>query len=582
MHLLKQYLSEYKTSTILALIIKFVGTLGDLVIPLILAKMIDDIAPQKDISLACYWGSLMLVAALITVILNVKANHMSSRISRDVGHNVRRDLYEKTMYLSATQIDKITVSSLETRMTSDIYNIQQVVATMLRMGVRAPIIFLGGVIVSFTLDVVLTCVMIAMMPIIAIIIVIISKRGLGLYEQMQTNEDKMVSRVRENVSGIRVIKALSSKQYETDKFEETNIILKNSDIKATANMVLSSPSITMFLNIGTVLVIYVGAYRVINGYCEIGVILAFITYFTVILNALIAISRIFIMSTKGVASANRVQEVLELEEDLIVVDEATEMQMIKYLTKMPHICFENVSFAYDRVFENENEMNLQRINFKLNKGETLGIIGATGSGKSTLLMLLMRFYDASIGNIYIDGKNIKTIPLETLHGMFGVVLQSDYLFNDTILENISFGRELSKDEVEESAKIAQASKFVSSYDNTYSHKLAIKGSNLSGGQKQRLLIARAVADSPEILILDDSSSALDYKTDSALRHELKKARANTTTVLVAQRVSAIMNAQLILVLDEGKIIAQGTHEELLEICDSYKTLSEHQLGAIHE
>lgn len=575
MELFATYLKQHKWKTSFGLILKFCGSLTDLLIPVILATLIDEITPLNDMWLSVRWGSYMFVVALATYILNFSANYLASIISGKVGYSIRKDLFSKIVYLSAGQIDEATVSSLETRITSDTYNIQQVISTVLRMGVRAPVLLLGAICISFTLDPVLAIIITLSMPVIIGVVAFISKRGLPLYSSVQKNEDDMAGCVRENVTGIRVIKALSAKTFETEKFAKINDSLTDSDIKATTNMILTNPLANMILNISSALVILVGAYRVLNGYCDIGVLLAFVTYFTIILGALMNISRIFIMTTKGLASGDRIKQILDLEDDLVVTEEVEEK------VDVPYIHFENVNFSYPSNDEQTGH-NLTDINFSLEKGQTLGILGATGSGKSTLLLLLMRFYDVCDGGIYIDGVNVKSIPLETLHKKFGVALQSDYLFSESILENICFGRELEAEEVEQSLKIAQADEFVHSYEEDYDHKLAIKGSNLSGGQKQRLLIARAVAGSPEILILDDSSSALDYKTDSLLRKELQKVQSSTTTVLVAQRISSVKDADVIIILDEGKILDIGNHEDLLKRCKKYQNLSKHQLGSIKE
>lgn len=538
---------------------------------MILATIIDEIALQENLGLTLQWGGYMLLVAVISLIFNFSANFLASKVSGLIGQNIRRDEFAKIMTLSSAQIDKITISSLETRMTSDTYNVQQVIAMLLRLGVRAPVLLIGAVFMSFLLDTVLACIISVIMPIILVFVYFISKRGLVFYKSVQMNEDKMASCVRENVLGIRIIKALAAKDFEENKFQNINNELTNSDKRATANMVLSNPVVNGILNLGSVLVILVGAHRVTAGVCEVGVLLAFITYFTIILGALMNMSRIFIMTTKGMASGNRIQEVFEFQEELKVVE-------LEERKNLPYIYFEDVSFSYTK--DDEQNMNVKRISFSLNKGDTMGIIGATGSGKSTLLLLLMRFYDVNKGNVYIGGRNVKSIPLHELHEMFGVTLQSDYLFSDTILENICFGRTVKIKEVEEAVKIAQANTFIQSNEEGFDYKLTIKGSNLSGGQKQRLLVARAVVGNPDILILDDSSSALDYKTDSLLRKDLQKLDKEVTKIMVAQRVSSVKDAQVILVLDEGRILDMGSHEELLDRCELYRQLSEHQLGVM--
>ncbi len=589
MNLFKHYLSKHTFRVAAEITAKFLGTLGDLLIPLILATIIDDIAPLNDIPLLLLWGGLMMIVSILTLYLNRTANAQAAWIAKSTSEEVRKDLFDQIMNLSARQIDKLTISSLETRLTSDTYNIQQVIAMMLRIGLRAPILLLGGIITSFMLDSVLTLILVAIVPIICVTVYILSKRGILLYRNMQKSEDELVGLIRENITGIRIIKALSTTSYEVFKFADSNDMLTDNDIKATVNMIKSNPLITLFLNLGSVIVIYIGAYRYLNGYCDIGDILAIVTYFTVIANALITLSRIFIMATRGLASANRIQEVLDYGDDFVISSSdtpnktETESMAISEVSDLPHIVFDHVSFSYNgstALHEDSKQrqfLHLHNVSFQLGSGQTLGIIGPTGSGKSTLLLLLMRFYDINHGCIRINGEDITTLDSATLHEMFGVVFQSDHLFHDTISENISFGRNLPRKEIERAAHIAQASNFIESYEDTYEHQLAIKGSNLSGGQKQRLLIARAVANAPQILILDDSSSALDYRTDAALRQELRTAYTHTTTIIVAQRVSAISHADLILVLQEGEVIGKGTHEDLLKNCPWYYELSKHQL-----
>ena len=346
-------------------------------------------------------------------------------------------------------------------------------------------------------------------------------------------------------------------------------MLVEDEKRASSVMAASNPFVTFFLNLGLVSVIVVGAFRVNGDLTEPGKIIAFIQYFTIISMAMIGITRIFVNYSKGAASASRIEEVIRTESDL-----ATE-SLEKYPQRAgeDHIVFDNVTFSY-----NGKRNDLENISFSLTRGSTLGIIGATGSGKTTLVKLLMRFYDVSDGSIRINGRDIRTFEHDELNTLFGVVMQNDFICADTIGENIRFGRDLSDDDVDLAATVAQAKEFICAYEDGYDHMLNSKGTNVSGGQKQRLLIARAIAGRPDILVLDDSSSALDYKTDSNLRRNLRETMSDTTTIVVAQRVSSVMNSDLILVLDEGRIIGKGTHEELLESCEVYREISDSQIG----
>ncbi len=317
---------------------------------------------------------------------------------------------------------------------------------------------------------------------------------------------------------------------------------------------------------GLTVVIIVGAFRVNNGLTQPGKILAFLTYFTIILNAMLSITRMFVMLSKGTASAERIREVLDTPEDLALLPSDD-------MDGAYHIIFDRVTFSYQK-----KEANLRDISFRLKRGERLGIIGATGCGKSTIVSLLMRLYDADAGEIRIGGQRVEAIPPEVLHTKFGVVFQNDILFADTIAENIDFGRGLSREQIEKAAACAQAMEFIQSLPDGFEHRLTAKGTNLSGGQKQRLLIARALAGDPEILILDDSSSALDYKTDSLLRQALAREYPGVTTIVIAQRVSSILHADHILVLEEGRELGYGTHPELMESCELYREISRSQMG----
>lgn len=548
------------------LTIKFIGTIMDLLLPWILAFLIDNIVPQKNVPLILWWGGIMVVCSFVAVIGNIVANRMASKVARDTTQKIRHDLFQRTSYLSCRQIDQFTIASLESRLTSDTYNLHQMFGMMQRMGVRAPILLLGGILITLTLEPVLTLVLICVIPFIGFFVFRISRKGIPLYTYLQQSIDRMVRTVRENISGIRVIKALSKTDYEKKRFGKDNEDVVKKEKKAGITMALTNPLMNLFLNMGLTLVIIVGAYRVDAGVTQPGKIIAFLSYFTIILNAMLSITRMFVMYSKGSASAGRICEVLETPEDVV-------LEQCAPSENTAHICFDRVSFSYHGGPE-----HLSQISFSLQRGETLGVIGETGCGKSTLIHILMRLYDVTQGAVYLNGENIKTIPSEKLHTMFGTVFQNDVLFADTIYSNIDFGRNLPSEQIEQAAELAQAKEFIDQLPEGMAYRLAAKGSNLSGGQKQRILVARALAGRPEILILDDSSSALDYRTDSLLRKAVKEHYPNTTTIMIAQRVSAIRNADKILVLEDGKILGLGTHEELMECCEIYREISQSQMG----
>ncbi|HWS30223.1 MAG TPA: ABC transporter ATP-binding protein [Clostridia bacterium] len=561
------YLKPYYGRMSVGLIIKFIGTIMDLLLPYVLAYTIDTIVPTKSVNRILLFGGVMVVCAVIAVLTNIVANRMASRVARDTTERIRHDLYERISYLSCTQSDSFSIPSLESRLTSDTYNLHQMLGMMQRLGVRAPILLIGGILVTMTLEPMLSLILVAILPFIGVIVYAVSKKSIPLYTALQQSIDKLSRTVRENTTGIRIIKALSQTRYEKSRFSDVNgEVVKNE--KAAANTVaLTSPMMNLLLNLALIPVIVVGAYRVNAGLTQPGKIIAFLSYFTIILNAMLSVTRMFVIYNRSFASAQRIVKVLDTPEDLIV-DEFSSPKKEPW-----HVVFEDVTFSYHK-----REPSIENIGFRLKRGETLGIIGATGSGKSTVLRLLMRLYDPDSGSIRIDGRELNTYELKELRSKFGAVFQNDILFADSILENISFGRGFDQETIEAAVKIAQAEEFVDALPDGLEHTLAIKSANLSGGQKQRLLIARAVAAKPEILILDDSSSALDYKTDSLLRKALREKLQASTKIIVAQRVSSIMHADRILVLEEGKEAGFGTHEELMEACESYREISISQMG----
>ena len=569
MKLLLEYLKPYRLYIALTLTVKTSATLVELVIPYILSYILDDVVPTESVKSILFWGGAMLVCAALACVGNVVANRMAAKIARQSTEKIRHKLFERVMTLSARQLDQFTIPSLESRLTSDTYHIHHFVGMSMRMGVRAPILLVGGVIVTATLDPMLTLVMLLVLPFITVSVLVISKRGIPLFRKTQQSVDSMIRIVREDSQGIRLIKALSKTDYERRKYDAANRKLVEDEQRAGTTMAASNPLVTFFLNLGLVTVILVGAFRVNGGLSEPGKIIAFIQYFTLISNAMIGISRIFVNYSKGAASAGRIQEVIRTEPDLTVLSGADH----PVRAGERGVVFEDVSFSYLG-----KQDNLSHISFSLPQGGTLGIIGATGSGKTTLIQLLMRFYDVDTGSIRIDGRDVRTIPHEELNTMFGVVMQNDFIYAGSVAENIRFGRDISDEDLHRAAAMAQAAEFIERYEDGYEHPLQSKGTNVSGGQKQRLLIARALAGSPRILVLDDSSSALDYKTDSALRRSIRENMAEVTTVVVAQRVSSVMNSDLILVLDEGRIIGSGTHDELLRSCEVYREISESQIG----
>ena len=551
----------------------------DLFIPWILAYVIDSVIPVGSLRLIFAWGGVMLVCSILAVSFNIIANRMASRVASDATQIIRHDLFAKTMYLSARQTDAFTKPSLISRLTTDTYNVNQMIGRVQRLGVRAPILLVGGVLFTMSLDPVLSSVLLLVMPVLAVVMVVVSRKGMPLYRKLQSSVDSFVCLVREDIAGIRVIKALSKMDYEKEKFDRINKMVVTCERNAEKTMAVLNPSMNMLLNLGLVGVIIVGAFRVNAGTSEVGKILAFMTYFTIILNAMMSISRMFVIINKAVASAARIDQVLSCEDDLALLGDRTGQEAEKTDTveadAEKEIVFDHVSFSY-----NKKEPNLKDISFTVRKGEMLGIIGSTGSGKTTLASLLMRLMDVDEGRVLIGGRDVRSFEKEELRSRFGVVFQNDTIFEDTIYENVRMGRQLGREEIVQALSYAQAEEFTQEKERSEGGMLDIRGANLSGGQKQRVLIARALAARPEILILDDSSSALDYRTDAMLRRQLKENFSGTTTILIAQRISSVMHADHILVLEDGEMIGYGTHEELLMGCAVYREISRSQTGDI--
>ncbi len=547
--------------------VKIIGTLAELMIPYLLSHILENVIVTNDVNAILFYGSLMAICAVIASLGNIIANRMAARTTMLFSTRMRRDLFSKTLHLSARSTDRFTIPSLESRITSDTYNVQNFIGMIQRMGIRAPILLVGGTAITMVIDPKLALVMIATMPLIFAVVYSVSRKGVPLYTKVQKSVDGMVRVVREDAQGIRVIKALSKINYENARYDRANQDLKKNETKAGIIMGIANPVMNLLMNAGIVGVVAVSAHFVASDRSSTTSVIAFMQYFTLISMSMMALSRMFVMYTKCAASAKRIHQVMEQENELKLCEDDGNGD------SSYHVSFENVNFSY---LGKRN--NLKDISFALRRGESLGIIGATGSGKSTILRLLMRFYDADSGIIRINGKDVRSYTPEELTAMFGVVFQNDFLYADTIEENIRFGRDITSDEILKAAKIAQAHDFISSFSDGYAHKVSAGGTNLSGGQRQRVLISRAIAGAPDILVLDDSSSALDYKTDASLRQALSTALPESTVITVAQRVSSVKNCDLILVIENGAIIGSGKHEDLMESCAEYKEISDSQMG----
>ncbi len=584
MKLIWKYIRPFRRFILAVMLIKLAGTGTELLIPYVLEHLLDHVVPAADSALpVVVWGGIMLLLTVITRILNITANRMSVRVARNSTFAIRRDLFHTALNLSGSQTDQIGLPSLISRMTSDTYNVQSFIRMIQTMGIRAPIMLLGGTAITLAMDSGLAVILCVMAPIMILLVCLVSWKGIPLYNEVQRRMDVLVRRMRECITGIRVIRALSREDLEERRFREANGRMTRQEVKASVIMSLPGPIVTLFLNVGLTLVVLIGARRVNSGQTAPGVILAFLTYFNMILMGVMGLNRIFMMMSRANASANRIGEVTGLPEELTLLSE----DQLAEAPGKEMLLFDHVTFSYDaddsgesrgQFLGEERQQCLKDISFRVRKGGSLGIIGATGSGKTSIVNLLMRFYDPQQGHVFVDGRDVRGYAKDDLHRKFGVVFQNDVIFADTVRENVVFGRDVSDPMLQAAARDAMAREFVELYEDAYDHEAAIRGANFSGGQKQRLLIARALAANPEILILDDASSALDYRTDAELRRAIREHHGQSTLVVIAQRISSILSMDEIIVLHEGEIIGRGSHADLLTSCPEYREIYRTQMS----
>ena len=562
------YLKPQTKSMVIGLICKALGAILELVLPFLTSNIIDEVIPTGDVQRIILNCLLMVICAIGAWRLNIFANRNASLVARNATEHIRHDLFEHILALSSHKTDEFTIPSLESRMTTDTYNVHRMISMVQRIGIRGPIIMIGGLFFTFSMEPVLSLVILATFPFIGFLVYFRATKGLPLFKHIQKVSDQMVAVVRENAQGIRVIKSLSKKDYEKNRFEQVNQKLEQETIEANRKMAIVNPGINLFLNLGLFGVILLGAYRISIGVSSTGKIIAFMSYFTIMSRAMMMIGRIFIMTSQGLASVQRIEEVLGTETEKDVHIGGYPNKENKHAIE-----FDDVTFSYLGI-----KNNLQHISFTLGQGQSLGIIGAIGSGKTTILSLLLRFYEINTGVIYLNGIDIRNLEFDELRQQFGTVMQNDTLFRASIKENIVFDREITDEDITKAIQTSQAKEFINQYEDGIEHNLTGKGSNLSGGQKQRVLLARALASHTPFLLLDDSSSALDYKTDALLRKALDEEYQDSTKMIIAERVSSIMNCNKIIVLDKGKIDAIGTHEELLENSPIYASIYASQMG----
>lgn len=567
---LLKFLKPYWLMIIGVITFTFLNAFTQLYLPNLMGEIVDNGIIQGDISYILSHGGKMLVVALLGAISMIFASYLSSKSAMAYGRDLRQHVFTKVEGYSLDEFNRIGTSSLITRTTNDVNQMQQVTMMSLRMMVRAPLMFIGGLIMAISKNRELSHVFLVSSPILILTIAIVGKKGFPYFKIVQERIDRVNQVLREELTGIRVIRAFNRTDYEEDRFNNANRDLTKIYLKVVRLMSVMMPLLNIILNFTIVAVIWYGSKLIDMGNLEIGDLMAYIQYVMQIMFSLIMVSVMFIMIPRAVASANRINEVLDMETEITDREETRDATGLRGSLE-----FRDVSFKYPGA---ENPV-LCNISFTAKPGETTAIIGGTGSGKSTVISLIPRFYDVSKGAIFLDGVDIRDLSQEDLRRKIGIVSQDTMLFTGSVSDNIRFGKEDATDEeVVHAAEIAQAKEFIVDLEEGFDSNVAQGGTNLSGGQKQRLSIARALVRRPEIYVFDDSFSALDFKTDKKLRKALEEETHNSTIIIVAQRVSTIMGADSILVLDNGKIVGQGTHRELLESCKVYREIVQSQLS----
>lgn len=566
---LMKNLSVYKWVILTIFGLVFIQSMTELFLPTLMANIVDNGVVVGNIPYIWKIGGLMLIVALFGAGASVAASYYSSKAAVGFGRDIRRKVFKHVEQFSLQDFDEIGTASLITRTTNDITQIQQVLIMILRMVISAPIMFVGGIIMAVSKDAKLSLVIIATMPVLIGSIIFILHKGVPLFKKVQKRLDHLNLVLRENLTGIRVIRAFNREKDEKVRLKTANKELTDVSIRVNKIMAFLMPIMMLVMNLTIVGVIWFGGIRIDQGGLQIGDLMAFIQYVTLILFALVMASMMFVMIPRASVSANRINEVLEMEPTFL--DDGTHSA-----NKEPGTLeFEDVTFTYPGA----KKPVLTNISFQAKSGETTAIIGGTGAGKSTLINLIPRFYDITSGTIRVNGVDIRESSQEEVRSKIGFVPQKALLFSGTIAENIRFGKQnASQSEIEQAAHVAQAEEFINGMDKGYDSLVTQGGSNLSGGQKQRLSIARALVRKPDIYIFDDSFSALDYKTDAKLRKALKNETKHATVVIVAQRVSTVIDADRIIVLDKGKVAGIGTHEQLLENNAIYQEIVKSQFS----
>lgn len=553
---------------ILAPLMMFIEVIMDLNQPKLMSDIIDIGVANGDISYVLNIGFKMIVVAFIGILGGMLCGIFATLASMNMGKNIRQALFDKIQSLSFLEIDKFKTSSLITRLTNDVTQFQNMVMMALRGMVRSPLICLGGIIMSLTISIKLSMIFLIAIPLIILSVTLITSKSIPFFTEMQKKIDNVNLVMRENLLGVRVVKAFTIENKVRERFSNANKELMDTSIKAQGVTILLWPLVTLIMNLSVVAVLWFGGNYVNNGSLEIGKIMAFINYLVQIMGSLNMLVMIIINFSRAKVSAERINEVLDIESSIKDRENTEKIENFD-------VEFKDVYFKYNK----DGEYVLKDISFKASEGEKIGIIGPTGSGKSSLISLIPRLYDTTSGSVMIGNKDVRSLKIKDLRKIIGVVLQDTTLFSGSIADNLRFGMEDANEEMMDSAtRDAQAFEFINSSNEGYNREVGQRGKNLSGGQKQRISIARTLIKNPKILILDDSSSALDMETESKLQNSLKNRMKDSTVFLIAQRISAVMDSDKIIVLDNGEIAAIGTHKELIKNCEIYRSIAISQLG----
>lgn len=562
-------LQPYKRQIIFILGFIFLQSLTELFLPTLMSDIVDQGIIQENIPYIWKIGGLMLLVAITGTVFSILASYITAKVSGAFGRDLRLKVFTHVENFSSQEFDSIGTASLIMRTTNDITQIQTVLTMILRMMVSAPLMAIGGIIMAFSMDAKIALVIVAAIPVLSLIIFFVMKKGIPLFKTVQVKLDQVNRVLRENLTGVKVIRSFNRADYEKERFHVANYELTDVSIKVNKMMASVMPLMMLVMNYTSIAIIWFGAIRIENGHMQVGVLMALIQYAALIMFSMMMMSMMFVLIPRGSASAVRINEVLELKPSII------EKRTAKQSTTQGYVEFKDVTFSYPGA----ETPALSHISFRTKPGEITAIIGGTGSGKSTLMKLLPRFYEVDSGHILVDGIDITDMSLDELRNKVGMVPQKMVLFSGTVAENIRYGKEEASDaEVEHAATVAQATEFISKMDAGFEADLSQGGTNISGGQKQRISIARALVRKPEIYIFDDSFSALDYQTDAKLRAALKQETTEATVFIVAQRVTTIIDADTIIVLEKGEIAGIGNHQQLMKSCTVYQEIVSSQLS----